>query len=627
MSAPTPIDDVLGRLEGVRKDGSGWSARCPCRNDDHNPSLHVGLGDDDRVLLTCHRGGGCDLDAICTAIGLSVIDLHPTKFESRPGTTPKAKPARKSDGGTKPAPSPAPSPAKSAKLTLTDTWNYYDPAGVLVFQKRRFVDEDGKKTFRQRQPNDAGGWINNLTGIEPVLYRLPQVLAAKSMGDTIWVTEGEKDADTVVAQGFEATTLPGGAGKWRDSFTESLVGAHQVIVVADNDGPGLTHALEVGRRLEAAGVPVWLAVPPVPHKDVSDLIGAGGTLDDLVALEPVATDANLTVEESPPDLEPPEPAETLDDFYANLTVEETDADADNWGELTDALHAILHDPDLSAAQRVVRATRILERHLPDDDALPLSVLRWAEFVNGQDDPYDWLIPEVLERGERVIVVAEEGAGKTFLMRQVALCAAAGIHPFTRAQIPPIRTLTIDLENPERIIRRTSRQIVDAVRLFTKRSPDADLVIRPAGLNLLKAQDRRFVERAIEETQPDLVCMGPLYKSFVDPGGRTSESIAVEVAKYLDELRDAYGISWWLEHHAPLGDSMRSRDLRPFGSAVWSRWPEFGLALHHDPTEPDDYVYEVKHFRGGRDARRWPTRMKRGSKGNLPFEVIQYMHLD
>ena len=56
-----------------------------------------------------------------------------------------------------------------------------------------------------------------------------------------------------------------------------------------------------------------------------------------------------------------------------------------------------------------------------------------------DLSYDWLSRRI-EQQERVIVVAAEGAGKTTLARQVALMASAGIHPFLRSPMKPVRTL-------------------------------------------------------------------------------------------------------------------------------------------------------------------------------------------
>jgi replicative DNA helicase len=67
--------------------------------------------------------------------------------------------------------------------------------------------------------------------------------------------------------------------------------------------------------------------------------------------------------------------------------------------------------------------------------------------------------------------------------------------------------------------------------------------------------------------------------------------------------------------------MSTRDLRPFGSAVWSRWPEFGISLTPDLTASMPYVYDVRHFRGARDERHWPTKITRGKE--FPFQVIEF----
>jgi replicative DNA helicase len=58
-----------------------------------------------------------------------------------------------------------------------------------------------------------------------------------------------------------------------------------------------------------------------------------------------------------------------------------------------------------------------------------------------------------------------------------------------------------------------------------------------------------------------------------------------------------------------------------GSAVWMRWPEFGYALAPDPTAVGEPVYEVQQWRGPRDLRQWPTRMKRSKL--FPFEVLEF----
>ena len=219
-----------------------------------------------------------------------------------------------------------------------------------------------------------------------------------------------------------------------------------------------------------------------------------------------------------------------------------------------------------------------------------------------------------------MVVAAEGAGKTTLARQVGMLSAAGIHPFTREKMPPLRTLMIDLENPERIIRRTTGKIFQKIKSFgmDEQMDNAYLWTKADGLNLLKPQDRAMMEEKVAATEPDLILFGPIYKSFLDPGGQTAEAICTQLVRFFDYLRIKYDCSLWMEHHAPLG-SAGNRELRPFGSAVWSRWSEFGLAIQPDPTDPE--LIQFNHYRGQREVREWPLICKRGA--TWPFEVVEW----
>jgi hypothetical protein len=572
------VDNFLSRLKGVRPTNNGWDARCPCRNDDENPSLSVGIGAEDKVLVACHRGQGCSVVEICQSVGLKVVDLYPPQKEER-------------------------------KLTLIATYDYRDENGILLFQKQRFVDQNGKKTFRQRRPDPSGNgkWIFSLDNTPKILYRLPQVLEAKRNGEVIWLVEGEKDADAVFAQGMVATTPPNGAGKWLEIHSRALEGA-TVFIVADNDEVGREHAISVGDVLSKYGCVINTFVPPNGFKDVSDLINAGRSLNDLLELDRTEPSGEVTVKED-------EEQEIEAVVQATSPIE----------SLTEQLVKVLENEDLSESTRINRASMLVNSFGVEDRSDKGRLVNWAQLVlEDVDDSYDWVIPNVLERGERVIVVAAEGVGKTMLARQIAICSSYGIHPFTMSRMKPIRTLTIDLENPEKIIKRTSASIHGAARHlgYLDGEPDCHILMKPSGVDLMRPADKAFIEQTVERIRPDLLLLGPIYKSFVDPGGRTSEAITVEIAKYFDMLRDYYNCALWLEHHAPLGTSSTSRDLRPFGSAVWSRWPEFGLSLTPDPTAVGDYVYDVRHFRGARDLREFPTKMRRGKV--FPFEVMEFM---
>lgn len=604
VSVDNNTQEFLSRLDGVIKTSNGWDARCPCRNDDHNPSLSIAERDG-VVLVHCHRAGGCSVEQITNAVGLTVKDLMSPDGSREWSERQSPKPF---------SPSRPLNIAEPQKLKMVAKYNYVSETGELLFQKVRYIKENGKKTFRQRRPDGNGGFSYKLDDTPKVLYNLPKVIRAKERGETVIVVEGEKDADTLNEMGLCATTMPGGAGQWLDIHTQSLIGA-VVDVIADNDEPGRIHALQVISDLRKAGIDVQGWICP-RTKDITDFISDGGQMSELIQF-----DGSQPIPEQQLELEADTPEEAEQDQDDDENFEEvfpTKAD-----EMLSKIKALLTDSSTQPLRTLTKVSLLASSALSDSITNDGKLVDWHEFVNENvDDSYDWLIPDLLERRERVIVVAAEGVGKTMLARQVAILPSWGVHPFTFERIKPITTLFVDLENPERIIRRTSRAIHGAAMSmnYSMRS-NSHLLMKPDGLNLLSPIDRMYLETQLELIKPDLLVLGPLYKAFIDPGNKTSESVAIEVVKYLDTIRVAFGCALWLEHHAPLGESMTSRNLRPFGSAVWSRWPEFGLALQPDATSVGEYVYDVRHFRGERDERRWPTKMKRGKK--WPFEPIEF----
>jgi 5S rRNA maturation endonuclease (ribonuclease M5) len=161
---------------------------------------------------------------------------------------------------------------------IVATYDYTDADGGQIFQVVRFLPKD----FRQRRPDGHGGWIWNLKGIEPVLYKLPDLLKA----DQIVLVEGEKDVETAyrlgLPDGWAATCNPMGAGKWRESYSETLRGKH-VVILPDADEPGETHAAQVAQSLQGQAATVGRLTLPDGVKDLSIWV-ADRTQTDLHAL-------------------------------------------------------------------------------------------------------------------------------------------------------------------------------------------------------------------------------------------------------------------------------------------------------------------------------------------------------
>jgi len=177
----------------------------------------------------------------------------------------------------------APKPERRALGRIVATYDYVDVTGELLFQVVRFEP----KEFRQRRP-DGGRWAWGLGRTRPVVYRLPEVLAA----ETVHLVEGEKDVERLRTLGLVATTSPMGAGKWRPEMGAALAGKH-VIVLPDNDDPGRKHALDVAASAREHGATSIRIVelPKLPRGgDVSDWLDAGGDrgqLEELVRKAPL----------------------------------------------------------------------------------------------------------------------------------------------------------------------------------------------------------------------------------------------------------------------------------------------------------------------------------------------------
>lgn len=222
------LADILDRLDNVRALPSGYSARCPA-HDDHVSSLMVNRGRTQPIVVHCHAG--CPVDQVMSALGLSTADLV-------------------------------------GKAEIEQRYEYLHADGSVAYVMQRWRNP---KTFRVegKLPPPA----------ERVLYQLPALTWARSAGAVVHVVEGEKDADRLVSMGLVATCNVGGAGSWLGHYGKSLEDCH-VLVIADNDTTGRAHARQVAASCVQYAATVRLAVPR-HGKDVSDLLDAGYTLDDL----------------------------------------------------------------------------------------------------------------------------------------------------------------------------------------------------------------------------------------------------------------------------------------------------------------------------------------------------------
>ncbi len=293
-----PILSKFERLTWRSDNPNLGECRCPGHEDSTN-SLHVTIKHCDdgqtKLMLKCHAG--CQNGDILRALGEGFSSLFPDRTKQSKSGNPSSSAGKGGAAG-----------AGKNEPKLVKVYDYHDADGQLLHQTLRWEP----KLFTQRrraEPNtvyqvkgvdrksfkDPHGnwWINSLSGIEPVIYRLPEIMRADPR-KVIFLCEGEKDADNLKAKfNVYATTVPMGAGKWRPSYTQTFRG-RRVIIIPDFDKPrkgqtdpeanaGFDGARRVAAELVKVALEVRICYLPnlnnqlTPKWDLSDWLAAGGT--------------------------------------------------------------------------------------------------------------------------------------------------------------------------------------------------------------------------------------------------------------------------------------------------------------------------------------------------------------
>lgn len=503
---------VLPKLQGVRKQGGYWMARCPA-HEDERASMQIAPGKEHPVVLKCMAG--CQTADILAAVDLTWEMLC------------------------------APREASQAIRAWTPwgdavaVYDYIDENGVQLFQVLRGPG----KNFIQRRPDATAksGWKYQLGDTRRVLYRLPRIIQAVAGGEIIYITEGEKDVHALEAAGVVATCNPQGAGKWKGEFSEFLRDAI-VLIIADRDDPGYEHARMVAASLKGIAAAVEIR-EAAQGKDAADHLAAGLAVRDFVTIW---------------------------------------QDSDGPQNLA---------PDL------------------------------LDFVAVEDPPQVFVLGNMLELGEIMMLTGPEGWGKSTLLRQIGVCAAAGLHPFNMADITPRRVLMIDCENQERQSRREFRPLVGRAKECNHELAPGmfRLIVRPQGMDLGSDDGQAWLLERVTAHEPELLLLGSLWR--LHRGDLNDELNARVVTEAINTARNKAGCAVIIEAHSPHGEGRVWRNPRPAGSSLFLRWPDAGIGLMPERTDQGASTgrYHLERWRGLRDRRQpWPEWLVGGIPGGWPW---------
>jgi hypothetical protein len=270
LNPTSEIANLLKRLDGAKRSGAGWRARCP-NGDHHNATLSITASRDGGPPLL-HCFAGCSYSQIIAAI------------EDRRRTPAKRSP-RRSTWAPKPVAKPRITVAALAEarklpieflrsLGLRDLpfktgieIPYRDEQGNLLLLKRRLYldltdDEERAGLVKFRWP-----W-----GKPSMAYGL-QFLKLARRTKRLVLVEGESDCWTMWLHGIPAFGVPG-ADAVRVLEAQHLRGIKKLLVVQEIGKGGAHFKSNLAKQLRAIGFKGDASVfemAPTGAKDVSDL--------------------------------------------------------------------------------------------------------------------------------------------------------------------------------------------------------------------------------------------------------------------------------------------------------------------------------------------------------------------
>lgn len=281
------------------------------------------------------------------------------------------------------------------------------------------------------------------------------------------------------------------------------------------------------------------------------------------------------------------------------------------------------NPDVDPAELVKWAGEQVAAARDERQGVDILTSEWDTFIHKSPDERVMVIPQLLGEGDRLILTGHGGLGKSTLLQQIAVCAAAGLPPFDWAAddpYEPVRVSILDFENPDhRVKTRLWPMVNDCVKLGCDPRPNLHIGGGGNPLNLLNPQSALSLLRTIEHDQPKLVYIGPVYKMHNDDPDK--ESVVKKITDVLDSIR-AMGVAIITEaHHTKEG--RKGGTLEPSGSNLWTWWPEFGfgLRLTNDDRSSEAAVMrrcDLERWRIDREASQWPDEVEASGQLGLAW---------
>ena len=252
MTREEQFNDHVSRVKVKSRHGNKVQAFCPCHNDKH-ASLTMTMG---RKCTLIYDHAGCCKEDIVQAMGMQIRDLF---YDTEP-RSPNWKAYVEA----------------REKRRIEAVYNYVSINGAYAFTKIRL---EGKKIIYGKLQNDRFtyglGHDVGRKSYKAIYGSLQAINKAIAENRPIFIPEGEKDADTLIKQGYTAFAY-GGVNDWQSDFATLVQGA-DVYILADNDEAGKRVAETIQNDIKAVAKSskIIVPMPNTPKADITDYFSAG----------------------------------------------------------------------------------------------------------------------------------------------------------------------------------------------------------------------------------------------------------------------------------------------------------------------------------------------------------------
>ena len=204
---------------------------------------------------------------------------------------------------------------------------------------------------------------------------------------------------------------------------------------------------------------------------------------------------------------------------------------------------------------------------------------------------DQVLENVVDAGDKLVIIAPSKMRKTFFACQMAIALAAHSR-FLGWRIPKKRkVLYVQFEVREHHCWRRIRNLARALGVNAKDIEDRLMILPARGLGLVGAEGLERIKEAMRDFKPEVVMLDPLYK--LAAGVENAAEDFKVLLNAFDKLAEETGAAIFYVHHDSKG-AAGDKDIRDrgAGSNVLGRDYDACITLTGHASEPDAAVVEV-----------------------------------